>query len=437
MLLVYAATPTPRVKYVFNFVLKDILGLGITISNDRDYFINYKGAKLSYGKEPIQDELFIWAGHLLFEKGIVEQNPGVFDWNGNKAFFAAPSGNHFPFDPFAASFYLVSRYEEYLPHIRDAHERFLPKESLAFQNDFLRIPLVNIWANQIKDFLIKHFPMLVFSARRFEYISTLDIDNAYAFLEKGFMRSVGAYIQDLLKLNFRAIKARSLVLLGLKHDPYDTYQYQLDLNLKYNFKSIYFFLVGEYGLHDKNISINSRKFQSLIKFIADYAQVGIHPSYGSNKHPSKNKTEINKLSKVLKRDVFQSRQHYLKLYLPLTYRRLIDMDIKEDYTMGYASEIGFRASTCTPFNFYDLDTETSTDLKVFPFVVMDTSLMQYMKLKPEQALENIKMLLEAVKKVNGTFISLWHNESLCEEGPWFGWKFVYQNMIEEALKQNS
>jgi hypothetical protein len=42
-----------------------------------------------------------------------------------------------PFDPLAATFYLVSRYEEYLPFIPDEHGRFPAKQSFAFSNGFL------------------------------------------------------------------------------------------------------------------------------------------------------------------------------------------------------------------------------------------------------------------------------------------------------------
>jgi hypothetical protein len=434
MLLIYSELLNPRVRYAFTMVLNTILGLEISFSQDKDFFNAYTGPKLSYGKAPMGSVLFFGSSHLLYEKGITEQQINVFEWNKIKAFFPVTREAVIPFDPFAASFYLVVRYEEYLPHIRDTHERFLPKESLAFQNDFLKVPLVNVWAGHIKTILIQHFPLLSFQKRKFEFVSTFDIDNAYAYLEKGFMRTTAAYIKSLCHLNLKEIKARTLVLLGLQKDPFDTYQDQLALSEKYKFKSLYFFLVGAYGMYDKNTSLHSRKFQSLIKSIADYASVGIHPSYGSNKDPLRIRKETGKLSKVLKREVFQSRQHFLKLYLPLTYRRLIDLDIREDYSMGYASEIGFRASICTPFYFYDLDTEAATDLKVFPFVIMDTTLRQYMNLKAESIIETIKPIIDEIKKADGTFISLWHNESLSDVGIWYGWKIVYQNIIEEALK---
>lgn len=434
MLLIYSPISTPRLKYAFELIFKDILGLEYEITNEEPAFKNYTGAKLSYGKQPLGDELFFCASYLLFEKGILEKEIKVFDWKGTKAFFETPGKHLFPFDPFAAAFYLVTRYEEYLPHIRDHYERFLAKESLAYKNNFLDKPVVNIWTKEIKEALAEKYPKLVFPERSFKFISTIDIDNAYAYLEKGFMRSVGAYARSLFHLDFKEIKERTKVLLRLQKDPYDTYGYQLELNKIYGFKSIYFFLVGDYGENDKNISITSRKFQALIKSIADYAEVGIHPSYGSNKDPERIKRELSRLTKVLKRDVIKSRQHFLKLLLPGTYRRLIDLDINEDYTMGYASDIGFRASICTPFYFYDLDMEVATDLKVFSFAVMDSSLKYYLKLQPEQAMEHIKPLVEEIKKVNGTFISLWHNESLGYSNNWKGWKFVYEELIKEALK---
>ena len=101
--------------------------------------------------------------------------------------------------------------------------------------------------------------------------------------------------------------------------------------------------------------------------------------------------------------------------------------------MGYASTVGFRASTCTPFYFYDLDFEIQTPLKVFPFALMDTTLNDYMKLTPKQSLGRIRDLKNEVKAVNGTFITLFHNESLSDYDRWKGWKRLYDSMIKISL----
>ncbi|MCC6837271.1 MAG: polysaccharide deacetylase family protein [Bacteroidia bacterium] len=413
-------------------IFKDYLSIDFALTDNVEEFKNSTAPKLSYTINPIADELFFTSRNLLFESGITEQNISIFEYNNEKVFFATGKASALPFDVFAASFFLVSRYEEYLPHIRDEHDRFDAKDSLAFQNNFLQKPLVNIWALWIKNALKNKYPQLQFPERKYQFVSTIDIDNAYAFREKGFTRSIGGYLKAFSKFDINEIKQRTKVLLGLEKDPYDTYDFQLEILRKHKFKSIYFFLLGDYGVNDKNLPIESKKFQSLIKTLGDYADVGIHPSYGSNKSKEQLKKEVGRLSKVLHRDVTKSRQHFLKLTLPETYRNLIDLDIKDDYTMGFASQVGFRASICTPFNFYDLDMELETKLKIHPFAIMEGTLKYYMKVKPEDAMKRIKPLINEVKAVNGDFMSLWHNDTLNNQNLWIGWQKVYQEMVEYA-----
>ena len=195
---------------------------------------------------------------------------------------------------------------------------------------------------------------------------------------------------------------------------------------------IYFILLADYGLNDKNISFTKRKFQLLIKRLADFASIGVHPSYGSNSDYKKLPKEISRIEGITKREVTKSRQHFLKLTLPETYNHLSDLGIKDDYTMGYASALGFRASICSTFTFYNLDTETILPLRIHPFAVMDATLLYYLNLTPQVSLNKIKQLINEVKNVNGTFISLWHNDTFSNFKQWKGWKSVYKEMIEAA-----
>lgn len=169
--------------------------------------------------------------------------------------------------------------------------------------------------------------------------------------------------------------------------------------------------------------------------LEDNAEVGIHPSYASNNDLKVLKREINSLSKVLNRQITKSRQHFLKLSLPQTYRNLIDLDITDDYTMGYASEIGFRASICSSFNFYDLEMETETNLRIHPFAFMEGTLRDYLSINADRAMDYIKPLIDEVKAVNGTFICLWHNESLSNQRRWVGWQQIYEDMIKYATEK--
>jgi hypothetical protein len=430
-MLIYSHKLTNRLRYIFKTIFTDVLLIDIEFTDDKDVFEEFDGPKISYSHAKLNSGIFFQSTTILFETGINEQNISVFEYQNNKCFYSVSKESTLPFDPFAASFYLISRYEEYLPHIKDNHERFVSNESLAFQHHFLETPLVNIWAYNIAKEIVKNYPSIKFPKQTFKFISTIDIDNAYAYKHKGFLRVLGGLLKALTKGN---LTERIKVLTGKLPDPYDTFDYQFNIHKKYNISPIYFFLLGDYGLNDKNIPAKNKVFQSLIKSIADYYEVGIHPSYVSNSDEKILAKEIQRLQKITHKNVSKSRQHFLKLNLPKTYRNLIDNGIFEDFTMGYAERNGFRASICTPFRFYDLDIEMVTKLKVYPFAIMEATYQYYEKVSPENTIEKIKTIMQEVKAVNGTFVSVWHNESLSDEGIWKGWKNVYEQLLEEAKK---
>ncbi|MBK6444775.1 MAG: polysaccharide deacetylase family protein [Bacteroidetes bacterium] len=432
MLLIYSPTNGPRLRYTFDLIFRELLGIDYSITNKVDEFNFHQSAKLNYSESPFGDELFIYDTGFLAQRGIRDQQLAVFDWMDTKAFFATHPKYVLPFDPFAAAFYMVSRYEEYLPHKRDEHDRFDAHESLAYQKGFLLKPVVNIYANKLKEIISAHYPELKFPEKKYRYLSTIDIDNAWAHREKGLMRTTGAILRSFSQFNFKDILDRLAVLAGRKQDPYDTYENLFRIQQQYDLKCIYFFLLGDYGINDKNVSVSRKEFQSLIKSIADYNEVGIHPSYSSNAQPDRVRLEQSRLRKVIRRDVTKSRQHFLKVQFPGTYRHLIDCDISDDYTMGYASEIGFRAGICSSFLFYDLDNEQSTSLRIHPFVVMDATLRFYMKIQPAEVFSYISPLVREVKAVNGTFISIWHNETISNKKPWEGWQDVYEEVVKIA-----
>jgi len=432
MILVYTHQISSRVKYVFGTIFKQFLSSEVRFTNQVEEFIAYDGVKISYTKNPLGSELFFRSHSILFEKGVFDQDIQVKTYKGLKVFFSQAENSALPFDPFAATFYLLSRYEEYLPHIKDRYSRFPANESLAYQNGFLRTPIIEFWLNELVAVLQSKFPSFSVPTRRFQFINTIDVDNAFCYSEKGFFRTLGASVRSLIQLDWDDFVERVHVLMGKKKDPYDTYDYLLSLQSRYSFETIYFFLLADYGHNDKNIPHTSRKFQSLIKSMSDYAKVGIHPSWATNKNPEKLLVETKRLEEIVNREVIRSRQHFLRLDLPFTYRRLIDVGITEDFTMGYASEIGFRAGTSLPFYFYDLDIESETRLLIRPFAVMDGTLNEYMNVTVDDAQYIIREMMNRVKQVNGVFISLWHNETVSEKRHWEEWKQVYEFILEEA-----
>jgi len=435
VLTIYVPQLTNRIRYTFELFFRELLDIPYQLLSNKEQFLTAAHPKFSYGGEPLADELSFGSAGLLFEKGVRKHNIHVEAFEDTKAFFQLgnPQQSCVPYDLFAAGFYMVSRYEEYLPFVKDQYGRFPAQESLAFRNGFLSLPVVNHYAQIIKNRIKELYPRLTFPDRKFEFIPTYDIDSAYAYLNKGFIRNMGGLMRSLIELDFTAFLERLQVITTLKPDPFDTYAWLDELHKKHDLHPIYFFLVGDYDEYDKNISINISAFRDLITSIADTAEVGIHPSYASNSDESKLKKEIDSLSQILKRDIRKSRQHFLKLEMPDTYQRLPDFGITDDYTMGFATQPGFRAGICIPYYFYNLETENKTTLRIHPFAMMDATFNYYHNLSPRQFPDAVYPIIDEIKKVNGRFISLWHNNSLSDEKEWAGWKKVYEDMVNYVL----
>jgi len=431
LILVYTHKITPRITYIFKHFFVRILQIPISFTTTVDEFVAHNGPKMTYSKSPLGKEFFVRSHDLLFEQGVNDIEINMSKWDTIPCFFPTGKIATIPFDIFAASFYLLSRYEEYLPFVQDAYERFPADESLAFKNKFLDKPIIDIWAYKFLEYLKEKFPNYEYTQRKFEFISTFDVDNVFAYKQKGFIRNFGGFFRDLFRFRIRNLFERVLVLTNFRKDPYNTYDYILNISKKNKIKTIFFFLIGDYTTYDTNVSSSNSIYKSLIKSIADYVDVGLHPSYFTMSNAEKLKREKKRLEAIVNKPILKSRQHFLRLKIPETYQNLLDLEVKEDYSMGYAQEVGFRASTCTPFYFYDLDFEIQTPLKIFPFAVMDSTLNYYKRYVPAIAKSKINILIEEVKKVNGTFILLFHNETFSEDKRWKGWRKVYEDVISQ------
>jgi hypothetical protein len=436
MILIYTDDLTPRIEYISRLIFTTILQSEVSFTTISSEFLKSKLPKLNYSYEKFGDEFYIKPHRLLHCKALIQPNIQPVWFNGGKYFFESSSDSDLPFDPLAASFYLVTRYEEYLDTKRDKYNRYPAEESILSKYGLLKKPVVNIWARLMAGKLLERFPALVFPEAKFKFLSTIDIDNAWAFLHKGFVRSLGALGKALTEGNFAEAKNRLQVWAGIKKDPYDTYHYMDEIFRGNENMVMFFFLLGDYKRFDKNVSWKNKHLQKLIRDITAKYSAGIHPSYSSGKKKGKKKlaTEINRLMKITGREVFHSRQHFLRLKFPQTYRRLIRAGILEDYSMGYPSHTGFRAGICTPYYFYDLEREAETPLKIIPFQVMDVTLQTYMKILPDEAWAETKCLMKEVKDVGGTFSAIWHNESLNDQGEWKGFRNVFKKMNEKGFE---
>ena len=425
MILIYSDTSSTRLQYICKFIFNEQLGITHSLTIDKENFSKHDGPKINYSHEHVANAFNIQHHALLFESGIQKQDITSFVADDHKAFFRSPESD-ISFDVFAASFYLLTRYEEYLPHELDMYGRYAHENSLAFKEGFLNTPLINIWMQLFANSLKNKFPTLHIQFPTFNFIPTYDIDIAYSFKHKGLLRNLGGFIKD-------PSVERLAVLSRLKKDPFDSYDLMDSLHAANKLDPVYFFLVATSGsMYDKNISPYSNAMWQLIKSHAKKYMIGLHPSWRSNKNGSILKREKKVLETAGKVPITMSRQHYIKFSLPATFEALIESGIEKDYSMGYGSINGFRASVASPFHWYNLKTEKVTSLLLHPFCFMDANSFYEQQYDATQAYEEISNYLTVCKKVNGTFISIFHNNFLGTDKQFAGWKEMYAQFIADV-----
>lgn len=440
MLLIFVPKLTNRLGYTLNFVFRNILRTDFTITTDVDIFHNHTDAKLCYGPNRIDDAVWIKSCNLLFQTSIESQDLHCFTRDDMHAFFPVYGRDlDFDFDLLAATFYLITRYEEYMPHHTDEHGRYLASESVAYQQGFLRVPIADQWAVMLANKIVERYPAYQFPPRNFDFVNTIDIDAAYCYKHKDIFRSLTGLGRDLLhRHDIPAAKLRCQVLAHRTTDPFDTFEYILEQQQRHRgIAMVFFALLADYGVNDKNISHHNEEFRQLLKHLGDYAKIGIHTSYASFDEPRRVELERERLADIIHRNITRNRSHFLRIQLPKSYRTLIHYGIQHDFTMGYAEEPGFRAGTSVAYPFYDLESDCETPLTIHPFAVMEATLKRYQNMSPADAWEVFKQLMDAVKAVDGTFSCIWHNENLCEDFGWKGWRKVYEQMLDYGEKLRS
>ena len=433
-ILIYSSENSPRLRYVLDEILRTRLSVDYQLCSDLSVFQAAEGAKINYASQPCTaGEIWIPSSRFLFEEGITSALPQTLWLDQTPALFPVetPHRATWPFDLFAMAFFLLSRYEEYLPFERDAHGRFPASASQAAQQGFLEMPVLDIWVSRLAHELETAFPGFRVSLPTFSFLPTFDIDQAWAFRHKPLWRQIGGALKSLWSRQFAPFFQRLSVWLYWENDPFDTTSFILDQHEKAALEPIFFFLLADPGPFDKNNPPSSPALQKLIRKLSARAPIGIHPSYQSSEVPRFVALEKERLEQISGLYVQKSRQHFLRLHLPTTYRTLIDAGIEEDYSMGYADAVGFRAGTAVPFHWYDLEKECMTSLLIHPFQAMDVTLRQYLFLSPVEAIEKLTRLRQIIQTTGGQFCTIWHNSSFDEKGDWRGWTNVYHHLLKE------
>ena len=344
-LLAYVPLVTPRIKYIFYFIFRDILKTDIEFSSNLAEFKSAAIPKISYCNQPVADELHFRNVDLLLSHKIVRTTFKTTAFGDTIVPFAI-SGGALPFDPFAAAFYFVSRYEEYLHFLPDDEGCYPAELSLQSRLKLLQIPVVDVWALIIKNMLLRKYPDLHFGKKTFAFIPITCMYPGSS-TSRGLIHSA------------KSIYKKTKVLFSRRAEPdYET-----------------------------------TEIQNYLQDVQDKYQVKGHFFYLSPDEDAEVEGQIN---------------------LPNSYLQLLKEGINNDYRMGYHKTAGFRAGTCSPFYWYDLQLEKSTHLLVHPIAINDLSLNADKLMRADFILDKWKNMVDTVKLLNGQLYMVWHQDYFCE-----------------------
>ncbi len=435
MILVYTHTLTPRVAYAMDLVFNTVLNVQFQLTDDLQQFNLSTLPKIAYAPSQLDSGLFIRSSSLLFEEGMTTELPEA---NGTylefPVFFPTDSNSMLPYDIFATVFYFATRYEEYGASQLDTHKRFKAENSLAFEYQFLSKPFLNYLIGDLGQKLKTNFSALEFKTRTFNFLSTIDIDNAFAYAHKGLKRNVAGFVKDVFTLQFTNTFSRIASNIQDKKDPYNTFDLINAMSQETQTALQYFVLLGDYSQFDKNPHYKNKGFRDLLKSLSVQHTLGLHPSYESYSDQDKIDLEKKRLEEIIEKKVTSARCHFLRVKFPETYRAFIKAGITDDYTMIYASQCGFRTGLCTPYKWFDLEKNDATHLTIHPSTLMEGVLRDYNKLTVANAEVVVNQLLNEVKQFNGEFVSIFHNDSFMKGQE--KWIELYKKMLQNSKTNN-
>ncbi|RYY88306.1 MAG: hypothetical protein EOO15_09370 [Chitinophagaceae bacterium] len=397
MIRVFSQQTSPRFAYVLHFLSGYFGEEWIWSPAPADADIHYGGTG---------GRVDITSCGLLFENGIrsfdvpVTTHPAHF-----KVLF--PDNSAFGFDIFSGIFYLLSRYEEYLPHRKDIYGRYAHTESLAYRYGFLNEPLIHRWLAYLSEQIYgeEWIPP-------YRFLPTYDIDMAWSYRHKGFARNAGGLLRSMLRRDRKAGERLAVLLRGAR-DPFDCYDYLEELHQRLGLEPRYFIHAGlQRNEYDKNIPVQHPAMAALVSRLARKGVVGLHPSWASGDDAALLIQEKEALERSLGTHISASRQHFIRFTLPDTFRQLLAVGITDDYSMGYGTINGFRASVSVPFYWYDLLREEQTALRLHPFCFMDAN-AYYEEGKDVEAMElELFYYDEQHYSYGGNLITIFHNTML-------------------------
>ncbi|MEP7197522.1 MAG: polysaccharide deacetylase family protein [Saprospiraceae bacterium] len=427
-LLFFCPNSSKSLQYVIDFITPQFVALEFEFCHSEEYYRHAKEFKINYSQSRIDPlEFFIWSNEKL--NNIEKLELAKIEYQkSNCILFPNVEEDDLGFDLFAAIFWMLSRFEEKINHRRDEHGRFLSTYSIFAHGKEYKRPLVDEWVDLFVQKINEKFNSSFQRSTVYKSSLGIDVDQAWKYSNKSLWKSYAAIFRDLLLFKFQEAKERfSCIALGSK-DPYDSFDEILQLPLNKQ-ELIFFILNGDDPKFDPNHNLSHPEMIKLIRRIADKARLGLHPSYRTSEQTQLIQRQKKELERIAQKSITCSRQHYLRFLLPDTFIALEKSGIKEDYSMLYADDSGFRSGTSHPFYYFDIQNNRVTDLIINPVIVMDRTYLKYLKVDPSYIFNDLNFLIQQCKKYKGCVHIVWHNSSMDYHAEWKGWETVLEKIV--------
>lgn len=425
-------------QYIINYIFYDFLGIEVKIiidKNIQDYEITFANRKLIF-----QDAFFnLFTSNFdylnikYFPSVICTKNQFLIEDDipvlyGNSFLEISENKIVCGIDIFASSFFMLTRWEEYVNIIRDDYGRFPGSESVACNNNFLHRPVVNEYIEMLWNMLLYLGYKGLRKERKFDLILSHDVDLVF----RPFY-PLRTMMGDVIK--------RGKIGLAFSRIPaffcnyVDTFDFLMNVSERVGVKSRFYFMAADKKRdhHDTPYYLNSNKFRRIIEQIKERGHViGFHPGFRTFTNEKEWEKEKELLEKSLGQKVTEGRQHCLRVDIPKTLLIWDSQQMLLDSSLGYADLDGFRCGTGDIFPVFDFINRKQLALKERPLILMDVSLKNYRTLSNEQVKDVLARYIKLGKKYKMTTTWLFHNSSF-DIWDWKGWKKVYEETITKYI----
>lgn len=295
------------------------------------------------------------------------------------------------------TFFYISRAEELLVSERDEHGRFLAKHSMLGQKNRLMIPLIDEYSRAMIKMLDLSLPEPGFS----HIYLTHDVDSIAHY--RHLRGAIGGLMRGQMK---QVLAARR----DIHNDPAYTFSWLIAQDKKVEGAEVVYFVKDTPGKGKDypQYDLQGADFTGLKRHLEDSgAQLGWHSSAYAIGDEAKGEEAIRRE---------KHRSHYLSCSIEKM-QQLVEMGVKDDFTMMFADQAGFRLQTTRAVRWINPMTWQLTELTLHPMTVMDCTLSHehYMGLSEDEAYFECQRLFEKVHQNAGEVVLLWHNTIINNE----------------------